>query len=295
MTKLRVISALLTTILLVVPAASQVVPPDAKQWSVHHETLIQTGIEYELYNRSSQLGHGRSSSGVDLAWVQGHLGGLWIFMHQAPPRTRDHRRRPISTDDKVALFNTRAGRYLGYYSRGSSRMAEITWYRTPVYEWMLRDQSTSEGRVNFALYNVRAQKYLANWVQDSGINLGWFVPPAGPRSFSVPLSAQQIIQGWIPYVGKFGESAKGNLLTVQNAHQSATLLFVKPGKSTTDCSDSNATVQVAPRTMLTADQMKTLYGSTSPRLPINFLACVTTPTPQSIQLTFLNITYKLDP
>jgi hypothetical protein len=45
---------------------------------------------------------------------------------------------------------------------------------------------------------------------------------------------------------------------------------------------------------MTADQMKTLYGSASPQLPINFLACLTTPRPQSISLTYLNITYKLD-
>jgi hypothetical protein len=85
------------------------------------------------------------------------------------------------------------------------------------------------------------------------------------------------------------------LLTVQNASQSATLMFVKPGKSTINCSDPNATVRVAPRASMTADQMKTLYGSVTPRLPIIFLACLATPTPQSISLTFVNITYKLDP
>ncbi|MEP6602157.1 MAG: hypothetical protein ABJB49_10165 [Nitrospirota bacterium] len=53
-------------------------------------------------------------------------------------------------------------------------------------------------------------------------------------------------------------------------------------------------MRVAPRGMMTADQIKTLYGSATPRLAINFLACLTTPTPQSISLTYLNITYKLD-
>ena len=98
----------------------------------------------------------------------------------------------------------------------------------------------------------------------------------------------------MPYKGGFGQNTKGNLLSVQNASQNATLMFVKPGKSTNDCSDPTATVRVAPRGMMTADQMKTLYGSTAPRLAINFLACLTTPAPQSISLTFLNITYKLD-
>jgi hypothetical protein len=38
--------------------------------------------------------------------------------------------------------------------------------------------------------------------------------------------------------------------------------------------------------------MKTLYGLATPRLPIRFLAYLTTPTPQSISLTFVNIMYK---
>jgi hypothetical protein len=46
--------------------------------------------------------------------------------------------------------------------------------------------------------------------------------------------------------------------------------------------------------MMTADQMKLLYRSATPRPPISFLACLTTPTPTQITVTFLNITYKLD-
>jgi len=82
---------------------------------------------------------------------------------------------------------------------------------------------------------------------------------------------------------------------VRNASPSATLLFLKPGQSITGCSVPNATVRVAPRATLTSDQMKTLYGSETPWLPITFLACLSSPTSQSISLTHLNITYKLDP
>jgi hypothetical protein len=114
------------------------------------------------------------------------------------------------------------------------------------------------------------------------------------QSFSVGLSAQQITNGWVPYLGSFGQNTRGNLMSAQNASQTATLMFVKPGKSTSDCSDPTATLRVAPRAMMSADQMKILYSSATPRLPINFLACLTTPTPQSISLTFLNISYKLD-
>jgi len=69
---------------------------------------------------------------------------------------------------------------------------------------------------------------------------------------------------------------------------------VKPGKNTNQCGDPSATVRVAPNTKMTAAQMDTLYMSATPRLPVAFLACLTTPTPQNITLTFLNLTYRLD-
>jgi hypothetical protein len=215
-------------------------------------------------------------------------------MRQAPAGTRDHRKGPIAPDDNVAIFNTKTLRYLKYYDRGDTK-AELEWSSTPVYEWQLQDQSASAGRVHFALFNSRVKKYLVHKVQNYGINLGW-LNEAGPttQSFSVGLSAQQITNGWVPYLGSFGQNTRGMLMSVQNASQSATLMFVKPGKSTSDCSDPNATLRVAPRAMMSTDQMKMLYGSATPRLPINFLACLTTPTPQSISLTFLNISYKLD-
>lgn len=81
---------------------------------------------------------------------------------------------------------------------------------------------------------------------------------------------------------------------MKNASSTATLLFVKPGRRTEECGDPSATLSLAPGATMTADQRKALYGSATPRLPVTFLACVTTPTPQSISLTFVNITYQLD-
>src|SRR5438132_7577377 len=243
-------------------------------------------------NRTSQLGYENRNFGVNLGWV-GHGGGWFEFLRQAPAGVRDHRVGPIASDENVALYNTKTRRYLMYVDRADTK-AEVEWSSTPVYEWRIQDQSASGGRVHFALFNNRVKKYLVYKFQNYGINLGWLNNAPAAQSFSVAMSAQQINQGWVPYLGTFGQNTRGNLLTAQNASQSATLLFVKPGKSTTDCSDPNATVRVAPHAMMTADQMKTLYGSATPRLPIKFLACLTTPTPQSISLTYLNITYKLD-
>jgi hypothetical protein len=295
MIKNRILSALLAILTLAaICGRSEAAPFAAKQWSVNNTDQISFGTDYELYNKTSQLGYDHRTFGIDLGWV-GHSGGYFQFMRWAASGVRDHRRGPVAGDEDVAIYNTMARRYLKYYRRGDTE-AELDWSSTPVYEWQIQDQSASGGRVHFALFNSRAKKYLIYEVKNYGINLGWLnsAPPA-PQSFSVAMSAQQITQGWVPYLGSFGQNTRGNLLTVQNASQNATLLFVKPGKSTNDCSDRNATVPLAPRGMMTADQMKTLYGSATPRLAINFLACLTTPTPQSISLTFLNITYKLDP
>ena len=296
MIKSHIFSVLFAALTLAIPTASQAALAAAKQWNVNNTDRMTPATEYELYNQTGgQLGFDNRTFGVDLGWV-GHSGGLFEFLRKAPPGVRDHR-GPIASDENVAIYNTKTRRYLMYYKRGDAK-AELEWSSTPVYEWQIQDQSASGGRVHFALFNKRVNKYLVYQFKNYGINLGWFnatpQAPQAPQSFSLALKAQQINQGWVPYTGSFGQNTKGNLLSVQNASQSATLLFVKPGKSTTDCSDPTATLRVAPRGMMTADQMKILYGSATPRLAINFLACLTTPTPQSISLTFLNITYKLD-
>ena len=293
MKKIHNLIAMVGLLALAVPAA-QGAPAAAKQWNVNNTDRMTPATEYEFYNTSGgQLGYDNRTFGVDLGWV-GHSGGYFEFFRKSPPGVRDHR-GPIASDENVSIYNTKTRRYLMYYDRADTK-AELEWSDTPVFEWQLHDQSPSGGRVHFALFNNRVKKYLVYKVQNYGINLGWLnTAPPSPQSFSVPMSAQQINQGWVPYLGSFGQNTRGNLLTAQNASQSATLLFVKPGKSTNDCSDPTATIRVAPRGMMTADQLKTLYGSQTPRLPINFLACLTTPTSQSISLTYLNITYKLDP
>jgi len=278
--------------LIALPVISLAAPTAAKQWSVANTNQISYETDYVLYNMGSQLGYDNRTFGIDLG--RGVKGGFFAFLRQAPPGKRDRRLGPIGNGDKVAIFNTKTLRYLMFYARGDSK-AELEWTNTPVYEWQIQDQSASGGQVHFALFNTRVKKYLVYKVQNYGINLGWLVEtPPQPQSFSLAMTAQQITNGWVPYRGTFGQNIKGNVISVQNASQNATLLFVKPAQSTNNCSDPNATLRVAPRGMMTADQMKLLYGSATPRPPINFLACITTPTPQSISVTFLNITFKLD-
>lgn len=293
MTSNRIHAVLLVALILItVPAVSEAAPSAAKQWSVDKTDQISYETDYALYNLGSKLGYDNRTFGVDLA--RGHNGGFFAFLRQAPSGKRDRRLGPIGEDDKVAIFNTKTFRYLKFYARGDVK-AELEWSNTPVYEWQIQDQSASGGRVHFALFNTRVKKYLVYKVQNYGINLGWLIDTTPqPQTFSLAMTAQQITNGWVPYLGNFGQNSKGNLISAQNANQTATLMFVKPGKSTNDCSDPTATVRIAPGGKMAPDQMKILYGSTIPRLPINFLACITTPKQQLIRLTFLNITYKLD-
>jgi hypothetical protein len=274
-------------------AVLKAAPPGAKEWNVNNADQMSYGVPYELYNRTTQIGYQDRRYGINLGWV-GHAGGHFEFRREAPAGTTDHRTGPIGATEKVAIWSTKAQRYIAYEDRSFDEI-DIGWSRTPVYQWRIEDQSASGGRVYFALYNTYTKKYMVSQRKQYGINLGWFENTAsGPKTASVGLSSQQITQGWVPYLGTFGQNTRGNLLSVQNASQNGTLMFVKPGKSTNDCSDPAATVRVAPRANMTADQMKTLYSSATPRLPIAFLACLTTPTTQTVSLTFINITYKLD-
>ncbi|HEV8370583.1 MAG TPA: hypothetical protein VGQ39_21725 [Pyrinomonadaceae bacterium] len=295
MTRNRIGTLLIGALALIaIPVVSEAAPPAAKQWSVDQTNQINNETEYALYNGGRKLGYDNRTFGVDLGWVN---GGFFFFVLKRPDGQRNRRIGLIAENDNVAIFNTKRNGYLKYYQRGDAK-AELEWSdRTPAYEWQIQDQSASGGRVHFALFNSRVKKYLVYQFKNYGINLGWLSQgPPTPLSFSVAMSQQPITNGWVPYLGTFGKNLQGNLLSVQNASQKATLMFVKPGQSTNNCSDTNATLRVAPGGNMTVDQMKTLYGSTTPRLPINFLACITTPTlQQSIGRTYLNITYKLDP
>lgn len=284
----------LLAVLTVPGAAHAAAPPGSVQWQVANAGSVQNGVEYQLSNTSKgagRLGYDNRTFGVDLGWNKGSSGGHFVFLRDpGKPNVRDHRRSPLAEDQRVAIYNTKTRRYLRFEKRGQWK-AELEWDRSPKYEWQLHGQQGAK----FAVFNGRVKQYLVHQFKNYGINLGWLqTGPPATQSFSVPLAAQPVVQGWIPYLGTFGGGVSGTLQSVQNASQSATLLFVKPGRKTQDCGDPAATVPLAPRATMTAEQRKTLYGSETPRLPITFLACVTTPTPQSISLTHVNITYRLD-
>lgn len=266
-------------------------PSGAKQWRVANASSVSSGTEYQLFNTTGgRLGYDNRTFGVDLGWNKGSNGGHFEFRRDSgKPNVRDHRTGPLAEDQRVAIYNTRTRKYLRFHERGEWK-AGLEWDRSPQYQWELRGQQGA----GFALFNTKKQRYLIHQFKNYGINLGWLENAPTTRSASVPMSAQQVVQGWVPFLGSFGGGLNGTLQSVQNASSTATLLFIKPGRRTEQCGDPTATVPLPPRATMTAEQRTTLYGSATPRLPLTFVACLTTPTQQSVTLTFLNITYQLD-
>lgn len=121
-------------------------------------------------------------------------------------------------------------------------------------------------------------------------------PDAEPedKTFSVPLTRQPIVQGNIPYLGRFptsGNLPSGTLRKVSLHSAWPALFFVKPGRSTDECDDPEAVVVLAPGTSLTADEMTELYGAATPNLPVVFLACAQA-TPTLYEWIPIQITYR---
>lgn len=289
----RIIPALLLALTAALaPAAAQAdTPPGAVQWTAKNLGSLKTATPMSLVNTEvgKQLGYGNRTFGIDLDWTSS--GGRFEFRAATDSvNIRDHRRRAVTETENVSLYNTKTKRYVVFKKRGVSK-AELEWSKTQSAQWQVHAQSGAK----FALFNTQVGRYLDYQFKNYGINLGWFetATTAPVQSFSVALSPQPVVQGFIPFAGSFGGGTQGKLLTVQNASDANTLRFVKPGKSTADCASADATITVAPRASLTADQLKTLYGSATPRLPVNFLACVSSTLP-NVGLTFLNITYQLD-
>src|SRR5689334_8373482 len=145
--QLALIAAAVLSIVAVVRAA----PSGAKEWSVNNTSEMSYGVPYELFNGSKQIGYHERRYGINLDWV-GQAGGHFEFRREAPANTTDHRRGPIGASEKVAIWSTKAQQYIVYEDRSFDEV-DLGWSRRPVYQWRIEDQSASNGRVHFALYN----------------------------------------------------------------------------------------------------------------------------------------------
>lgn len=182
-----------------------------------------------------------------------------------------------------AIYNKSLDKYLN--SGGSQRVVE--WSVIPKYEWSW----TATVQERIALFNTSRNDYLISDVNNVAFGeLNWkFRPIQAPEpaaepstyTFTVFMYPQPPNQGYLPFLGEFGGGAgnQGVLLGVNNPAVFHTdLFFIKPGHSSEQCGDDDATIHLAPGKDMTSDQIKTLWGSTKPLLKdkLIFLACAAT-------------------
>lgn len=275
-------------------AAAAAAPTEAAQWSlITSRPSVNVAYAFENLIARSHVRYGERTFGINLVWGAKH--SQWTFMPRAPANVRDHRRRAMQPGEPVAIYNSVARRYLVYGERTWG--INLVWSKTPLYEWKV--EVDSDGDVS--LYNSDVRDHLVYGRRGTGINLRWLkdvrrdAAQNGPGSLhdaSVLLTAQPVIQGYVPFLGSYGGGVNFNavLTKVSNPPGAAPLLFVKPGFSTEQCGNANATISLAPGATMTADQLRTLYGSTTPSLrnAITFLACAVT----QQRSTFINVQWR---
>jgi len=69
-----------------------------------------------------------------------------------------------------------------------------------------------------------------------------------------------------------------------------TILFVRNGHNTNQCDESSAAVALGPDATLGGPQLTEVYGSPTPPLPINIVACVAAPA--NVTSVPLNVSYN---
>lgn len=294
--RLAVALAALAISLAVASSASAAVSQlDPYQWNLNTSAPQAStyNADYGVFSmRNNQFltGHHRTL-GVDLDWGDGkHVTTglrLWSFQRKSGVAG------PIMPGERVAMVNNFTHRFLGYGHENFGINLDYTNY--PVYDWQV---AVSNGRIS--LYNTDGGDYVVYGARPFGINLMWLKDLAKQVSGSVPgnrtttvyLRAQPVISGFIPYLGSFGggyTSYPGTLQSVTNPYNGVALSFVKPGHSTTECGNPSAVVPLGPGATMTSAQRIAAFGSSTPTLPVTFLACVTAA--PNVNTVALNIGY----
>lgn len=150
----------------------------------------------------------------------------------------------------------------------SSAWAELEWSRTPGFQWKVDRQF--DGKL--ALFNEKVQSHLVYERKTLGINLGWAKLPPETKILSLPV--QQPFGGFHSLVGTLDIGAAGKVTAIRNDRSGNLVRFVRPGKTTQDCAVPNFTIMVPAGQSLKPGDVKALFGSETPRLPLRVVACV---------------------
>jgi hypothetical protein len=131
-------------------------------------------------------------------------------------------------------------------------------------------------------------------------------PPPPPAQETVPLDLvrQEIVEGPIPYLGRFpafGTTRPGHLVQIrvpQSGPTDIAVLFVKAGRSTQECNNPSAVVQINEGQATTPAQITAIFGVAQPRFstlqPLNFVACLAAPPGVLLNVVQVSITVQYD-
>jgi len=145
--------------------------------------------------------------------------------------------------------------------------------------------------IRVVAYNQAGESPPSNEVQATTPNVA--------ETERVQLRREVIVQGPVPYAGKFpafGVIPAGRLLRLrlpQLGFPDVALAFVKRGHSTQECNDPSAVVVIGEGQTTTPAQLKEIYGVDEPRFttlaPLPFLACYRTTNPSAPLPDFVTI------
>lgn len=123
-------------------------------------------------------------------------------------------------------------------------------------------------------------------------------PTQSEVSRSINLTAQLIGQGPRPFTARYPASGilSGRLTKIEIPKVSGpthSVYFVKPGYSTADCgTNPNATVMLKSGDTSTSSQLSEIFGTSQPKFPLDFVACIhstqgSKPNSVSIKITYI--------
>jgi hypothetical protein len=284
-------------------AATDVVAEPLLDWIVPASTSepLKANYDVPLKNHTERacLVYKERPFGINLGWSSAckpnisfvRQSGTWDAVHYG---------------ERIAIHVDGHG-YLRYKERTFG--INLVWSDKPVFEWEIHGgRDVHDGDVvwkntPFAIYNHVEHDHVIYCERTFGINLRWARDcrhigdtASHEYHFTVYLQPQPIYQGNIPYVARFpafGDS-NGTLKAVSLPEQyygELVVRFVKPGRSTAECTDPTAVVDLREGKSLSAQDMQTLFGAATPGLPVVFVACVGKSPFGSVTPVLLNVTW----
>jgi hypothetical protein len=272
---------------------------DAHQWHVPKPEANTYDADYQLYNwanggsKHDLIDHKRTF-GADLDFGNGEKvsTGLRQFSFKRPSG------KPglIPASETVAIYDNFTHKYL--VNAHQTYGIDLDWAAGAAYQWRLVPGVTP-GSVG--LYNTRRGDYVVYGEQTFGVDLEWFKEYQRRNNLSssfalhsatVTLVAQQVEEGFVPFLGNFGggTGAQGETLrSIKNPLGNVAILFVKRGHNTNQCGESGAVEVLGPGGTLGGSQLGSIFGSATPLLPIQIVACVVASA--SVTSVPLNIVY----